>query len=335
MSADDGGGQDHNRNGRRLHAHTQARNDIGSCSGHRLVDDALYRARAGAGIKLGDQADEQAGDQAENDGEDNAQGRIFITGFIGPAFRQHPVDDADGGQQHDTGGDEFAPVEGFLRVASFFNPDEEGAQDGGENPYAGQHQRQQHGIEAAKSVVNLKTRNADEGSAQHHRADDRAYIRFEKVGAHAGHISYVVAHVVGDGCRVQRVVFRNAGFHLAYQVGAYVGSLGVDASPNTGKEGDRRSPKRKPGNHGDHFIDVPDILLHLLCAGSSLQRGNEHIGIEQHQKPQAKHAQADNAHPHDGSSGESHFQGLAQAGAGGVGRAHIGPRGHFHADETR
>ena len=43
-----------------------------------------------------------------------------------------------------------------------------------------------------------------------------------------GTISNVVAHQVGDDRRVTGVVFRDAGFNLAHQVGCHVGGLGVN-----------------------------------------------------------------------------------------------------------
>ena len=57
--------------------------------------------------------------------------------------------------------------------------------------------------------------------------DDRADERLEEVGAHAGDVADVVAHVVGDDRRVVRVVLVDARLDLADEVGADVGRLGV------------------------------------------------------------------------------------------------------------
>ena len=60
-----------------------------------------------------------------------------------------------------------------------------------------------------------------------HQDDD---VGLEQVGAHAGAVADVVAHVVGDGGGVAGVVLGNAGLDLADQVGAHVGGLGEDAA---------------------------------------------------------------------------------------------------------
>ena len=65
----------------------------------------------------------------------------------------------------------------------------------------------------------------EEDRAEHHRGDDGHRIGLEQVGRHARAVADVVADVVGDGRRVARIVFRNAGFDLAHEVGADVGAL--------------------------------------------------------------------------------------------------------------
>ena len=71
------------------------------------------------------------------------------------------------------------------------------------------------------------------------RRHDRADVGLEEVGAHAGHVADVVAHVVGDDRRVARVVLGDAGLDLADEVGADVGGLGVDAAADAREQRDR------------------------------------------------------------------------------------------------
>ena len=52
---------------------------------------------------------------------------------------------------------------------------------------------------------------------QHHGGDDGHRIGLEQIGRHAGAVADIVADVIGDRCRIARIVFRNAGFDLADQ----------------------------------------------------------------------------------------------------------------------
>ena len=80
-------------------------------------------------------------------------------------------------------------------------------------------------------------------------------IGLEEVGAHAGDVAHVVAHVVGDGGGVAGVVLGDAGLDLAHQVGAHVGGLGVDAAAHAGEQRDGG------GAHGEAGDDRDDHLL--------------------------------------------------------------------------
>ena len=100
----------------------------------------------------------------------------------------------------------------------------------------GNHQGQQDGGHASEVVGNASTHVADDVVAEHHGRQHRGHVRAKQVGTHAGHVAHVVADVVGDGGRVSGIVFRNAGFHLAHEVRAYVGRLRVDATAHTGEQ---------------------------------------------------------------------------------------------------
>ena len=75
-----------------------------------------------------------------------------------------------------------------------------------------------------------------------------AGVALEQVGAHAGDVADVVAHVVGDGGRVAGVVLGDAGLDLADEVGADVGGLGVDAAADAGEQRDRRGAEPEGGD---------------------------------------------------------------------------------------
>ena len=83
-------------------------------------------------------------------------------------------------------------------------------------------------------------------------ATDGHRIGLEQVGRHARAVADVVAHVVGDGGRIARIVFRNAGFDLADQVAADVRALGEYAAAETGEDRDQRSAEAERDQRIDH-----------------------------------------------------------------------------------
>ena len=64
-------------------------------------------------------------------------------------------------------------------------------------------------------------------------------IRLEEVGAHAGDVTNIVTHVVGNHSRVVRVVLIYVLLDLADEIGADVGRLRVDAARDAREESDR------------------------------------------------------------------------------------------------
>ena len=95
--------------------------------------------------------------------------------------------------------------------------------------------------------------------------DDGADVGLEQVGTHAGHVADVVAHVVGDGGRVERVVLGDPGLDLAHEVGADVGGLGVDAAAHAGEERDGRGAQREPGQM------LRTSIITVVVEGSGVQ----------------------------------------------------------------
>ena len=87
---------------------------------------------------------------------------------------------------------------------------------------------------------------------EHHGGDGGHHIGLEQVGRHAGAVADIVAHVVGDGGGVARIIFRNARFDLAHHVAADVRTLGEDAAAETGEDRDQR------GAEGERHQRVDD-----------------------------------------------------------------------------
>ena len=81
----------------------------------------------------------------------------------------------------------------------------------------------------------------ERGNAEDDRRDQRHLVRLEQVGRHTGAVADVVTDVVGDRRRVARVVFGDAGFDLADEVGADVGRLREDAAADSQEQREQRA----------------------------------------------------------------------------------------------
>ncbi len=131
-------------------------------------------------------------------------------------------------------GDDQALVERAHDRAVGAELDEEGADDRGDDAGAADGERIEHdGAEHRRA--------AEEDGAENHGGDDGHRVGLEQVGGHAGAVADIVADVVGDGRRVARVVLGNAGFDLADEIAADVGTLGEDAAAETREDRDQRS----------------------------------------------------------------------------------------------
>ncbi len=86
----------------------------------------------------------------------------------------------------------------------------------------------------------------ERGDAEDDRGDERDLVALEEVGSHAGAVTDVVAHVVGDRGRVAGVVLGDAGFDLAHEVGADVGRLREDAAAYSEEQREQRATEAEP-----------------------------------------------------------------------------------------
>ena len=154
---------------------------------------------------------------------------------------------------------------------------------------------------------------AEGGVPEDQRSNDRDLVGLEEVGGHTGAVAHVVTHVVGDGGRIARVVLRNAGFHLAHQVGAHISRLGEDAAADSHEEGEQGGPEREADQDG---------------RGRVLEDEDDGGGADE--------AEAHAEHAGHGTGAEGDPQGLFHAAApGGRGRCtHVAPHGDAHADEA-
>ena len=231
----------------RLERDREALDHVGAVAGDRRLRDRHDRALAGAGVVLGDPHDQAGDDEAEDAADEQVlagdrrcrrrcrsrPSRSTIVRRDGEAAdRQHAADDQ-------------ALVERAHDRAVGAELDEERADDRGHDAGAADAERIEH--------RGGEHRLADEEDrGEHHGGDDGHRVGLEQVGRHAGAVADVVADVVGDGRRVARIVFRNAGLDLADEVGADVGALGEDAAAETGEDRDQRGAERERDQRVDH-----------------------------------------------------------------------------------
>ena len=167
--------------------------------------------------------------------------------------------------------------------------------------------------------LNLETCHSKGGSTEGCRRQHGAAIALVEVGTHTGHVAHVVAHVVGNGCGVARVVLGDVGLHLTHDVGTHVGSLRVDTATHTGKQGLRRSTHTEGqhrGGDGDEAVALVEIV--------------------QYNKPDGDVEQTETHHreTHHGTRTEGNLQTCIQTLTGSVGRTGRGVGGGLHAEET-
>ena len=190
---------------------------------------------------------------------------------------------------------------------------EEGADDRGDDAGGADGERiHQHGVEVGLA--------GEEDRREHHGGDHGHRVGLEQVGRHAGAVADIVAHVVGDGGRIARVVLRNAGLDLADEVAAHVGALGEDAAAETGEDRDQRSAEAQ----GHEAVDD-----HAVGRRQAVDAGEIAV-VERHaEKGEARHQ-----HAGDRTGLEGHVEAAAEGLGRGLGGADVGADRHVHADEA-
>ena len=298
----DGDGDDDNGSGGGIHAQRDSADDGGGGAGLGGVGQILGGLVGVRGVVLGEVADGASAHQTGQNGDVGAPGTHEPVGERGG---RHGGQNGSGVGALAEGGEQGALV-GVLPGA-----DEEGADDRAHHAHHGHQQRQQHGVpgQVAAGIG---------GRAQGKGGQDGAHIGLVQVGAHAGHIAHIVAHVIGDGGGVAGVILGDAGLNLAHQVGAHVGGLGEDAAAHTGEQG------HEGGAHAEH--DHGGGNLSGLKVGDVLENVEPDGDIKQ--------AQAHHGEAHNRAGGEGHVQAPVQALVGGVCGAGVGAGGDLHADEA-
>src|SRR5690606_26078258 len=113
------------------------------------------------------------------------------------------------------------------------------------------------------------------------------------------------------------MIFGNPSFYFSDQVGSHISCFCINTATHTGKQCNRGSTKRKPGQYLNDLSDFPS-----------------HVGVYQIQDTQSEQTQAHNSHTHHRPSCKGYFKCLTQTGPGSVGGANIGLSSHFHTDKS-
>lgn len=304
-----------------LQAHGDPGEDDGGGSGQGGLADVADGTAVGLGEVAGQLLDQGREDDADGDGDDGQDPRV--TGVVRDrgvldadellvGARQVRVDRDGDEHQGDHGGDEESAVDGGHPAAvAAARGDREDADHGRDHADGGHDQREGEAEVAEGGLAEDECGHQGDG------------VGLEEVGCHSRAVADVVAHVVGDGRGIARVVLRNALLDLADQVGADVGGLGEDAASDTHEHRDQRGPEA-------------EALQDLGGVG----------GVDQHDAGGAEEAEADGEHADDATRAEGDLHrlvgdvgqvlgGLPLGGGGlarGGGDADVGADREAHAD---
>ena len=171
-------------------------------------------------------------------------------------------------------------------------------------------------IAAERKRIERKPARRELRSEEHHR--DRGHgVGLEEVGRHPCAVADVVADVVRDHRRVPGIVLGNARLDLPDEVGADVGSLGVDAAAEPREDRDERPAEGQPDQVVDRrVLRVPEP------AGESPVVARD-----------AEQAEADDHHAGHRACAKRNVERRLEPLAGGLGGAHVRPHGDVHPDE--
>ena len=224
VSDENGDADDDDGQRRGEHAEADAADDDGGRAGLAAGGEVLCRLVGVRGVIFRHAADQNARKESCQNGEPQP--------VECAAEQQAHHEEAD--DRHRDGGEVRAAakrIEQILLVGVLLRLDEEGTDDGAQHADCRDDERNGDRVHA----VDLRDL-VERQHAQRAGGGNRTDVALIEVSAHAGHIADIVAHVIGDGGRVARVVLRDTGLDLTDKVRADIGCLGEDAAAHAGKE---------------------------------------------------------------------------------------------------
>ena len=202
---------------RRNHACRETCDDVGRGTRRRLLDNVEDGLLAEAGVVLCHVGNRTAHHETDDHRVEDVHGAegagIFTKELHGELLREHRVhqEEACDGCQDD--GPPVATVQGRLHLGFLgvvIHANHLRAENREHDAEGRNHKGQQDGGHASKVVGDAATHVADHVVAENHGSQHGGDVRTEEVCTHAGHVTHVVAHVVGDGGGVAGIVLRNA-----------------------------------------------------------------------------------------------------------------------------
>ena len=273
----------------------------------------MYRAELGRGVVLGDDDDERGHDQAHDAAEiERLTREADVPDLHGGVHAHEPGGERPEQDQRQNAGHDDALVQRPHDRLARAEADEKRADDRCDDACRADRERIEHHLHDAL----LAAREIDGG--EHHGGDDGHDIGLEQIGSHAGAVADIVAHIVGDGRGVARIILGDAGLDLADEIAADVGALGEDAAAKPGEDGDERGAEAE----SDQRVD------HLARRGRIAKGFGEYEEID----GDAEKRETGDEEAGDGARAEGEAQAIGEALGGGLCRAHIGAHRHVHAD---
>ena len=192
------------------------------------------------------------------------------------------------------------------------------APDGQKRADCGNRHRQKEGCHL-HPIVAHKRRHSERRCGQ-----NTATIALVEIGTHAGHVSHIIANIVGDRSGVTSIVFWNAMFDLANKIRANISRFCEDATANT-REECLRACSHAEAEHRDG-----DLLQR-----QRLKSKHWHQPVED-EKPEhdVQEPQADNSQPHHSARSKSHDQAFVEGSLGACSRAVACQRCRLHPKPT-
>ena len=238
----DGRGQHEDGDDAALVAQGQALDDVHSRA-ELAGTGQLARGHIGVGGEvLRDQANDEATHTAHGGADEALEGAASDLGRVAVLRQAHTLqaelcreqDDGhvvDDGEHQDCG-EHHLHLQHTLDVRLILDGRDVGGHEATENADhdsgSRDGQREEHGIPSG--LCQRVVRALHRCRSDDQRGTGTLREGAEEVGAHAGNVAHVVAHVVGDGGGVVGIVLIEARNDLAHQVRTDVGGLGVDAA---------------------------------------------------------------------------------------------------------
>ena len=233
----DAHGDDDDGNGCGQHAQAQAPDDDGGGAGLGFVCQVLGRFICIRCEVFRKKADQHSGQQTAQDGKVKSD----------KVLSQNEPYKGEGDNGYDESACVGSPAESLQKsalVCVFTCLYKHGADDGCQHADGGQDHGDHHRVDSVHGLDLIEGNDAQGAGGE-----DGAHVGLVEIGAHTGHVAYIVPHIVCNDSRISGIVLGDAGLHFSYKVSSHIGSFRVDAAAHTGEESHRRSAHTE-GQHG-------------------------------------------------------------------------------------